>query len=74
MRAVISVVLVGLAIVLAGCAHQQSVAERARLVCEERGVPGGPELAACIEETEEVIRRAREYERPPPPRPPSSQR
>lgn len=50
-----------------GCATQQSIEERARLACEDRAIPEA-EMAACIEETEEVIRRALEYD-PSSPRP-----
>lgn len=74
MRAVVSALALGAIVIVAACAHQESIAERARLVCEERGVAAGSEMAACIEETQEVIRRAREYERPAPPRPSGRQR
>jgi hypothetical protein len=71
--AVIFFIVTTTAATIAGCAHDQSIEERARLACQERGVPAGPQMAECIDETEEAIRRAREYQ-PPPPRPPAKQR
>lgn len=65
---------VSISAVLAACASQQTLEESARAACVERGVPAGQELDICIEETEEALRRAREYSPPPPPRPAGKQR
>ena len=59
---------------MAACAsQQQSLEDLARVACEDENTPAA-EMAACVEETEETLRRAREYSPPPPPRPPAKQR
>ncbi len=61
---------------LAACANQpeQSLEDMARAACVEEGVQPGTAMDVCVEETEETLRRAREYRPPPPPRPPAKQR
>lgn len=66
--------LLAAAVTLGACASGgQSVDERARAVCADRGLTPGPEFSACMDETRETLRRAQENTRArPEPRPPGS--
>jgi hypothetical protein len=74
LRIALALTAVAAAALMAACAgQQQSIEDLARAACEDQNTPAA-EMAECIEETEETLRRAREYSPPPPPRPPSRQR
>lgn len=66
--------LLAAALTLGACAtNGQSIEERARAVCTDRGLTPGPEFSACMEETQETLRRAQESTRGrPEQRPPGS--
>ncbi len=51
---------------LGACAAQQSLKDLARAACEDQGVQPGPDMQECVQETEETLRRAREYDPGPP--------
>lgn len=65
---------VATAALIGSCASRQSLEQMARAACEDEGVAPGPQMEVCVEETEETLRRAREYRPPPPSRPPAKQR
>lgn len=74
LRIALALTAVAAAALMAACAgQQQSIEDLARAACEDQNTPAD-EMAECVEETEETLRRAREYSPPPPPRPPSRQR
>lgn len=75
LRIALALTAVAAAALLAACAGQQgqSIRDMARAACEDEQTPAD-EMAACVEETEETLRRARERSPPPPPRPPGRQR
>ena len=72
LRIALALTAVAAAALLGACAGQQgrSLEDLARAACEDENTPAA-EMAACVEETEETLRRARELRPPPPPRPPS---
>jgi len=70
LRTALALTAVAIAALVAACANQQSLEDMARAACEDQGIQPGPEMNVCVEETEETLRRAREYSPPPPPRPP----
>ena len=70
----VTALAVSISALVAACASQQSLEDAARAACVDEGVQPGPAMDECIEETEETLRRAREYSPPPPPRPAAKQR
>ena len=74
LRIALTLTAVAAAALMAACASQQgqSLEDMARAACEDENTPAS-EMAACVEQTKETLRRAREYSPPPPP-PPSKGR
>ncbi|HJS80818.1 MAG TPA: hypothetical protein VJ748_09360 [Vitreimonas sp.] len=73
LRVALALTAVSIAALMAACASQQgrSLDDMARAACQDDGVQPGPAMDACVEQTKEALRRARELSPPPPPRPPA---
>jgi hypothetical protein len=74
LRIALGLIGIAAATLASACANQQSLREAAHAACVDEGVQPGAEMDACVEETEDTLRRAREYRPPPPPPPPQHHR